>query len=64
MQAKDGRYFTFLYSIDGSDYTALNNNPIDAIFLPPWDRAVRAGLIAKGDSAKKAVFESFEMVSD
>ncbi|HEX8277961.1 MAG TPA: glycoside hydrolase, partial [Segetibacter sp.] len=64
MQAKGGRYFTFLYSADGSAYTALNDKPIDAIFLPPWDRAVRAGLIAKGDPASKAVFESFEMVSD
>jgi beta-xylosidase len=64
MQAKGGRYFTFEYSVDGAPYKALNEKPVDAIFLPPWDRAVRVGLIAKGEPDKKVVFESFEMTSN
>jgi len=64
MQATGGRYFTFSYAADGADYTIINDKPVDAIFLPPWDRAVRAGLVSKGSSDGKAVFESFEMVSD
>ncbi|MDB5250183.1 MAG: xylB [Segetibacter sp.] len=64
MEAKGGRYFTFSYSADGEDFVTLNDKPIDAIFLPPWDRAVRAGLVAKGNAGQKAVFESFELVSN
>jgi hypothetical protein len=39
----------------------MNTTPVDGSFLPPWDRAVRAGLIAKGTAGQKAVFERFEM---
>lgn len=64
MQATGGRYFTFSYSLDGTNFTQLNENPIDAIFLPPWDRAVRAGLVSKGKRGKKVIFESFSLVSN
>lgn len=63
MQVTGGRYFTFLYAADGGPFTIINDKPIDAIFLPPWDRAIRAGLFSKGDGGK-AVFDSFEMISD
>jgi beta-xylosidase len=63
MQVKDGRYFTFSYAADGGNFTVINDKPVDAIFLPPWDRAIRVGLFSKADGGK-AVFDSFEMVSD
>jgi len=63
MQVTGGRYYTFSYAADGGAYTVINEKPVDAIFLPPWDRAVRAGLFSRGRSGK-AVFDSFEMVSD
>jgi xylan 1,4-beta-xylosidase len=63
MDVKDGKDIRFLWSRDGKNYTALNKTPVDAAFLPPWDRAVRAGLIAKGSIGQKAVFERFEMVN-
>lgn len=64
MQVTGGRYFTFLYSADGADFIPINDKPVDAIFLPPWDRAVRVGLISKGNTEQKAVFESFDMKSE
>lgn len=63
MNATGGRYYTFSYSVDGGDYKVLNNQPLDAIFLPPWDRAVRVGVIARGKN-KNAFFDSFEMISE
>jgi beta-xylosidase len=63
MQVKGGRYFTFSYAADGGNFTVINDKPVDAIFLPPWDRAIRVGLFSKGDGGK-AIFDSFEMVSD
>lgn len=63
MDVKDGKDIRFLWSRDGKNYTALNKTPVDAAFLPPWDRAVRAGLIAQGSIGQKAVFERFELVN-
>lgn len=64
MTVTAGRYFTFSYAPDGGEYTVINEKPVDAIFLPPWDRAVRAGLISKGSRSQKVVFENFELVSE
>jgi beta-xylosidase len=61
MRVKDGKEITFLWSRNGKNFTKINTKPVDADYLPPWDRAVRAGLIAKGDPNQKAVFERFEM---
>jgi len=63
VQVTGGRYFTFSYAADGGNYTVINDKPVDAIFLPPWDRAIRIGLFSKG-SRGKAVFDSFQMISD
>jgi hypothetical protein len=38
-------------------------NGIDGSFLPPWDRAVRAGIVAKGADGTTGVFDNFEMVN-
>ncbi len=64
MQAKGGRYFTFSFSTDGGSFNVINEKPIDGLFLPPWDRGVRVGLISKGRKKQKAIFESFQMVSE
>jgi xylan 1,4-beta-xylosidase len=62
MQATGGRYYTFSAAADGGPFTTINSKPIDGIFLPPWDRGIRAGLVAKGNG--KAIFEDFKMTSD
>jgi beta-xylosidase len=64
MQVSEGRYFTYSYSTNGKNYTVLNKKPADGIYLPPWDRGIRAGLISKGNPNQKAVFESFRMISN
>lgn len=53
----------FYYSKDGKNYKVLNDNPVNGSFLPPWDRAVRAGVISKGAANEKAVFENFNLTS-
>lgn len=59
MQVKNGKDITFLYSSPGKEFRVFNHEPVDGSFLPPWDRAVRAALISKGDPEKTAVFERF-----
>lgn len=61
MQVRNGKDISFFYSTDGRAFLALNAQPVNGAYLPPWDRAVRAGLIAKGPAAQQAVFESFVM---
>ncbi len=63
MQVRNGKNFLFFYSTNGQDFEALNTEPLDGGYLPPWDRAIRAGLIAKGEVDEKAVFDFFEMKS-
>ena len=52
---------SFSYSRDGNNFFPLNKNPFDASYLPPWDRALRVGLLAKGSGDQKAIFKRFEL---
>jgi xylan 1,4-beta-xylosidase len=61
MVVHNGHEYYFFYSLDGKNFTALNQNALDGSFLPPWDRAVRAGIAGRRGKSKSAVFESFEI---
>lgn len=56
MKVEDGHRITFRCSTNGKSYREINRRPIDGAFLPPWDRPVRVGIIAKDG---EAVFENF-----
>lgn len=47
----------FSYSTDRK-FIPLGSS-VDSFFLPPWDRAVRAGLLAKGARTERATFDNF-----
>ncbi|MEO5647914.1 MAG: family 43 glycosylhydrolase, partial [Chitinophagaceae bacterium] len=61
MQVTKGKYFTFFYSTDGKNFKKLNDKPGDGNFLPPWDRSLRVGLIAKGETSQKVTFDKFQL---
>jgi xylan 1,4-beta-xylosidase len=61
MMIRNNKDIIFSYSKNGKLFNILNKPQIDGGFLPPWDRAVRAGLIARGNSGSNAVFESFSL---
>jgi len=63
MQVVNGKDITFLYSTNGRGFQPLNNAPVDGSFLPPWDRAVRVGIISKGDAIQKTTFDKFTLVN-
>ena len=62
MVVKNGKDIQFSYSTDGKNFIALNDKAVDGSYLPPWDRAVRVGLVSTGSFEEKAVFKSFSMV--
>jgi beta-xylosidase len=64
MQVNNGKDIQFFYSTRGNEYKLLTKTIIDGSFLPPWDRAVRAGIVAKGENKSSAVFDSFFLVHD
>jgi xylan 1,4-beta-xylosidase len=59
MEVKNNTEISFHYSSDGSDFTVLKTDPADITSLPPWDRALRAGVVAKGVQGEVAVIEGF-----
>jgi beta-xylosidase len=59
MRVQNGKDILFSFSDDGEKFTPLNDAPIDGFFLPPWDRAVRAAVVARGEKTQKAVFDDF-----
>ncbi|MEJ7828777.1 MAG: family 43 glycosylhydrolase [Segetibacter sp.] len=61
MTVEGGKDYTFLYSTDGKNFQALNDKPVSGMYLPPWDRAVRAGLISKGNNNQYATFDWFRL---
>lgn len=63
MKVTEGKNIVFLHSTNGETYEVLNEQPIDGSFLPPWDRAIRVGLTARGQPGEKAVFEKFTLTN-
>ncbi len=61
MEVKNGKDISFLYSTNGKNFQPLNNTSFNGSFLPPWDRSLRVGLIAKGDSTQSATFDNFQL---
>jgi beta-xylosidase len=62
-QVKNNTQVTFTYSADGITFDALNNEAADISYLPPWDRAVRVGLVSKGPVEEAAFFKDFILVN-
>ena len=61
MQVRNGKDIIFLYSSDGTRFETMQAAFIDGSYLPPWDRALRAGLVSKGQPQQKAVFTEFTL---
>jgi len=59
MSVKSNTDINFYSSSNGSDFTLLEITKPDITYLPPWDRAVRAGILAKGSQGEIAVVENF-----
>ncbi|EMR01131.1 family 43 glycosylhydrolase [Cesiribacter andamanensis] len=57
--AEQGNRMALSWSTDGANWQALTNEPLDASYLPPWDRAVRVGLTAKGPAGSTVAFNWF-----
>ncbi|HVG40383.1 MAG TPA: hypothetical protein VM888_02135, partial [Chitinophagaceae bacterium] len=61
MQVRNGKDITFLYSNNGRNFSVLNKQNANGAYLPPWDRALRAGVIAKGTETQRGIFKNFEI---
>ena len=59
MEVFNGKEICFSYSTDKKTYVRLTGENIAASWLPPWDRAVRAGIVSRGDPKQTAVFKTF-----
>ncbi|TGE22392.1 glycoside hydrolase [Hymenobacter aquaticus] len=64
LQAQNGSLFRFSWSPDnGRTWQHLPGltAPINGAYLPPWDRGVRAGILAKGPASATVAFENFSL---
>lgn len=61
MLVNNGHSIRFEYSINGKTFIPVNSQPVNASYLPPWDRALRIGLIAQGENGTFAVFDDLEV---
>lgn len=59
IDVRNGKDMSFSYSVDGKTFIETGSGSVDGSFLPPWDRAVRVGLVSTGQNSGKAVFENF-----
>jgi beta-xylosidase len=55
----NGKDISFAYSTNGKDYSTINSENINGTYLPPWDRAVRVGLISRGSVGQRSTFDHF-----
>ena len=66
MEVRDGRRYQFSWSADGKSWSPIGPAgqqlpEIDGDYLPPWDRAVRAGLFVTGEPGTSGSFDSFKL---
>lgn len=61
MTVRNGKDVTFGYSRSEHDFVELTKEPLNGGYLPPWDRALRVGVVAHGTPGTKAVFDEFEV---
>jgi beta-xylosidase len=64
MVVRNGKDINFFYSNKNDNYLPLNETPVNGAFLPPWDRAIRVGLVSKGSPGQKAAFKDFSLNQD
>lgn len=62
MQVRNGTQVSF-YVKKRNKTSLLNSDPVDAGYLPPWDRGLRVGLLSKGAENKKTVFGEFVLAN-
>jgi beta-xylosidase len=63
LSATEGSQFRGAWSTDGSTWNELKTGSgfVDGAYLPPWDRAVRVGVVAKGPASATASFDWFRV---
>ncbi|HEX8531457.1 MAG TPA: family 43 glycosylhydrolase [Cytophagales bacterium] len=62
MTAAGGHQYRFAWSPDGTTWNELNaDKPLDGSYLPPWDRGIRVGLLAKGPAGADVQFDWFRL---
>jgi hypothetical protein len=55
----EGYKILFSYGNEIGKFNPVNKDAIDGTYLPPWDRALRVALVAKGEKGQKVVFDNF-----
>lgn len=66
LEAKNGRYYRFYYSINNTEWISLvqdTNFGIDGEFLPQWGTAVRTGIIFNSHNKGVARFSYVKMLN-
>lgn len=65
LSASNGDQFTFAWRADGQSWNAMKTTQaVDGSYLPPWDRGLRVGLVAKGLAGSDAAFDWFKVASE
>ncbi len=60
----NGDQLTFSFRIGNGKFQQVNTTPVSGAYLPPWDRAVRVGLTARGQNDQKVVFDNFRLADN
>ena len=63
VSVRESKNVVFYFSVDGKPFKMLNNKVVDAAFIPPWDRAVRVGLVSIGNPNDYSLFKHFVFIS-
>ncbi|NJY62120.1 family 43 glycosylhydrolase [Salinimicrobium sp. CDJ15-81-2] len=62
VEVSNGEEYTFFWSEDGENWQGFKDiEPLNGFYLPPWDRAIRIGLISKGEPSLQVDFDLFKM---
>jgi len=56
-----GRYLSFYYKNEASDWVKFHGMDFNADKYAPWGMGYRAGIVAKGEASSNGVFKSFEL---
>ncbi|HYG19442.1 MAG TPA: family 43 glycosylhydrolase, partial [Ohtaekwangia sp.] len=63
VDVQQGKNINFQYKAGKGSFVTLNPQPLNGELLPPWDRAIRICVMAKGTTTQKAEYDDFVLIN-
>jgi xylan 1,4-beta-xylosidase len=61
LRSRAGRFYEFTWELPDGTRGTTGQEPLDGVFLPPWDRAPRVGISVRGEGKAKGMVDAVRL---